>query len=94
MVSYMICDKNIRYRRYPCPTSSVFDPRLSIFVFKNIHIYIRSRSYPYLNSKKYENKYNFIYSLRCSKGSHPARDRACTKEVVARVGLGFGRRCP
>jgi hypothetical protein len=30
-----------------------------------------------------------MYSLRCSKRSHPARERECIKEVVARVGLGF-----
>jgi hypothetical protein len=32
-----------------------------------------------------------LYSLRCSKRSHPARAQ---KEVIARVGLGFGRCCP
>jgi hypothetical protein len=50
MMSYTISDKNIRYRRYPCPISSVFDPRLSVFVFENIRICIRIRSYPYSNS--------------------------------------------
>ena len=38
IVSYTISDKNIRYRRYPYPTSFVFDPRLSVFVFENIRI--------------------------------------------------------
>jgi hypothetical protein len=52
MVSYTISDKNIRYRCYPCLTSSVFDPRLSIFVFKNIRICIRIRSYLYSNPNK------------------------------------------
>jgi hypothetical protein len=50
IVSYTISDKNICYRCYPCPTSFVVDPRLSIFVFENICICIRIRSYPYLNS--------------------------------------------
>lgn len=31
------------------------------------------------------------YSLRCSKKSHPAHAQ---KEVIVRVGLGFGRCCP
>jgi hypothetical protein len=31
---------------------------------------------------------------KCSKRSHPARNRTCTKKVIARVGLGFGRCCP
>jgi hypothetical protein len=52
MVSYTISDKNIRYQRYPCSTSSVFDPRLSIFVFKNIRICIRILSYPCSNPYK------------------------------------------
>jgi hypothetical protein len=52
MVSYTISDKNIRYRRYPCSISSVFDPRLFVFVFENIRICIRIRSYPYSNSTK------------------------------------------
>jgi hypothetical protein len=43
MMSYMISDKNICYRCYPCSTSSVFDPRLSIFVFEAIRIRIRIR---------------------------------------------------
>jgi hypothetical protein len=64
MVSYMISDKNIRYRRYPCPISSVFDPRLSIFVFENIRICIRIRSYPYSNSNPTKNmKTNMISSI-------------------------------
>jgi hypothetical protein len=70
MVSYMISDKNIRYLRYPCPISSVFDPRLSVFVFENIRICIRIRSYPYSNSNPTKNmkKNDFIdirpYSIR------------------------------
>ena len=61
MVSYTISDKNIRYRRYPCPISSVFDPRLSVFVFENIRICIRFRSYPYSNSNPNKNmKTNMI----------------------------------
>ena len=55
MVSYTISDKNIRYRRYPCPISSVFDPRLSVFVFENIRICILIRSYPYSNSNPSKN---------------------------------------
>jgi hypothetical protein len=47
MVSYTISDKNIRYRRYLCLISSAFDPRLSVFVFENIRICIRIRSYPH-----------------------------------------------
>jgi hypothetical protein len=34
---------------------SVFDPRLSVFVLKNIRICIRIRSYPYLNSNPNKN---------------------------------------
>jgi hypothetical protein len=49
MVSNTISNKNIRYRRYPCPTISVFDPRLSVFVFEKIRICIRIRSYLYSN---------------------------------------------
>jgi hypothetical protein len=52
MVSYTIFDKNIHYRRYPCLISSVFDPQLSVFVFENIYICIRIRSYQYSNPNK------------------------------------------
>jgi hypothetical protein len=44
--------KNICYRHYPCLSSSVFDPRLSVFVFESIHICICIRRYPYSNSNK------------------------------------------
>jgi hypothetical protein len=61
MMSYTIFDKNIRYRRYPCPISSAFDPRLSVFVFENIRICIRIRSYPYSNPNPTKNmKINMI----------------------------------
>jgi hypothetical protein len=61
MMSYTISDKNIRYRRYPCPISSIFDPRLSVFVFENICICICIRSYPYSNSNPTKNiKTNMI----------------------------------
>jgi hypothetical protein len=63
MVSYMISDKNIRYLRYPCPISSVFDPRLSVFVFENIRICIRIRSYPYSNSNPTKNMKKNMISL-------------------------------
>jgi hypothetical protein len=63
MVSYTITDKNIRYRRYPCPISSVFDPRLSVFVFENIRICIRIRSYPNSNSNLTKNMKTNIISL-------------------------------
>ena len=63
MVSYTISDKNIRYRRYPCPISSVFDPRLSVFVFENIRICIRIRSYPYSNSNPTKNMKTNMISL-------------------------------
>jgi hypothetical protein len=63
MVSYMIFDKNIRYRHYPCPISSIFDPRLSVFVFENIHICIRIRSYPYSNSNPNKNMKTNMISL-------------------------------
>jgi hypothetical protein len=61
MVSYTISDKNIRYRCYPYPTSSVFDPRLFIFVFENICICIRS--YPYSNSNPNKNMKTNMISL-------------------------------
>jgi hypothetical protein len=63
MVSYTISDKNIRYRHYPCPISSVFDPRLSVFVFENIRICIRIRSYPYSNSNLTKNMKTNMISL-------------------------------
>jgi hypothetical protein len=63
MMSYTISDKNIRYRRYPCPISSVFDPRLSVFVFENIRICIRIRSYPYSNSNLTKNMKTNMISL-------------------------------
>jgi hypothetical protein len=63
MVSYTIFDKNIRYRRYPCPISSVFDPRLFVFVFENIRICIRIRSYPYSNSNSTKNMKTNMISL-------------------------------
>jgi hypothetical protein len=63
MVSYTISDKNIRYRRYSCPISSVFDPRLSVFVFENIRICIRIRSYPYSNSNPTKNMKTNMISL-------------------------------
>jgi hypothetical protein len=63
MVSYTISDKNIHYRRYPCPISSIFDPRLSVFVFENIRICIRIRSYPYPNSNPTKNMKTNMISL-------------------------------
>jgi hypothetical protein len=63
MMSYTISDKNIRYRRYPCPISSVFDPRLSVFVFENIRICIRIRSYPYSNLNSTKNMKTNMISL-------------------------------
>jgi hypothetical protein len=61
MCGMAISDKNIRYQRYPCLISSVFDPRLSVFVFENIRICIRFRSYPYSNSNPNKNmKTNMI----------------------------------
>jgi hypothetical protein len=38
MMSHTISDKNICYRRYPCPTSSGFDTRLFVFVSENNYI--------------------------------------------------------
>ena len=63
MVSYTISDKNIHYRRYPCPICSVFDPRLSVFVFENIRICIHIRSYLYSNSNPTKNMKTNIISL-------------------------------
>jgi hypothetical protein len=63
MVSYTISDKNIRYRRYPCPISSVFDPRLSVFVFENIRICIPIQSYLYSNSNPTKNMKTNMISL-------------------------------
>jgi hypothetical protein len=72
MITTMICvkwcltrypTKNIRYRRYPCPISSVFDPRLSVFIFANIHICIRIRSYLYSNSNPNKNMKTNMISL-------------------------------
>jgi hypothetical protein len=63
MVSYTISDKNICYWRYSCPTSSIFDPRLSVFVFENIRICIRIRSYPYSNSNLNKNMKTNMISL-------------------------------
>jgi hypothetical protein len=61
MMSYTISGKNIRYRRYSCPISSVFDPALPVFVFENIRICIRIRRYPYSNSNPNKNmKTNMI----------------------------------
>jgi hypothetical protein len=45
--------QKIRYRQYPCPTSSVFDTQLFVFVFENIRI--RIRSYPYSNPNPNKN---------------------------------------
>jgi hypothetical protein len=63
MMSYTISDKNIHYRRYPCPICSVFDPRLSVFVFENIRICIHIRSYLYSNSNPTKNMKTNIISL-------------------------------
>jgi hypothetical protein len=53
--------QKIRYRQYPCPTSSVFDTHLSVFVSENIRIRIRIRSYPYSNLNPNKNmKTNMI----------------------------------
>jgi hypothetical protein len=41
--------QKIRYRQYLCPTSSIFDTQLSVFVSENIHIRIRIQSYPHSN---------------------------------------------
>jgi hypothetical protein len=60
-VLYDILQKN-RYRRYPCSISSVFDPRLSVFVL-NIRICIRIRSYPYSNSNPNKNMKTNMISL-------------------------------
>jgi hypothetical protein len=40
MITTMICVEWC-LTCYPCLTSSVFDPRLSVFVFENIRICIR-----------------------------------------------------
>ena len=61
MVSYTISDKNICYQRYPCSTS--FVPRLTVFVFENIRICIRIRSYPYSNSNLTKNMKTNMISL-------------------------------
>jgi hypothetical protein len=63
MVSYTISDKNICYQRYPCSTSFVFDPRLTVFVFENIRICIRIRSYPYSNLNPNKNMKTNMISL-------------------------------
>jgi hypothetical protein len=47
----------------PCPTSSLFDPRLSVFVFENIRICIRIRSYPYSNLNPNKNMKTNMISL-------------------------------
>jgi hypothetical protein len=36
----------------------------------------------------------YIYSLRCSKRSHLRVTERAQKEVIVRMGLGFGRCCP
>jgi hypothetical protein len=69
MITTMICVEwcltqhptKICYRQYPCPTSSVFDTHLFVFVSENIRICIRIRSYPYSNSNPNKNmKTNMI----------------------------------
>jgi hypothetical protein len=52
---YSVSDKNIRYRYYPCPISSVFDTHLSIFASENTRICIKIRSYLYSNSNPKKN---------------------------------------
>jgi hypothetical protein len=44
--------QKIRYRQYPCLTSSVFDTHLFVFVSENIRIRIRSYPYSNLNPNK------------------------------------------
>jgi hypothetical protein len=63
MMFYTISDKNIRYRCYLCPISSVFDPQLSVFVFENIRICIRIQRYPYSNSNPNKNMKTNMISL-------------------------------
>jgi hypothetical protein len=42
--------KKIQYRRYPRLTNSIFDMRLFIFAYENIHICICIQRYSYSNS--------------------------------------------
>jgi hypothetical protein len=55
--------QKIHYRQYSCPTSSVFDTHLFVFVSENIHIRIRIRSYPYSNSNLNQNMKTNIISV-------------------------------
>ena len=56
--------QKIRCRQYPCPTSSIFDSQLSVFVSENIRIRIRIRSYPYSNSNLNKNmKTNMVSEI-------------------------------
>jgi hypothetical protein len=90
-VLHDIRQKN-RYRQYPCPTSSVFDIQLSVFVSENIRIRIRIRSYPYSNSNPNKNmKTNMIsvISVRIRSDYIP---RYASRDVVP--GGGFCRDFP
>jgi hypothetical protein len=73
--------QKIRYRQYPCPTSSVFDTQLSVFVFENIRIRICIRSYPYSNSNPNKNmKTNMVsvISVRIRSDYIPNEQYPCT----------------
>jgi hypothetical protein len=66
MIITMICLELCLTRypiKYSLPTSSVFDPRLSVFVFENIRICIRIRSYPYSHSNPNKNMKTNMISL-------------------------------
>jgi hypothetical protein len=91
MVSYTISDKNIRYQRYPCPISFVFDPRLFVFVFENIRICIRIRSYPYSNSNPTKNmKTNMISLISVRIRSDYTPTGAAPAARPRRLGPGAG----
>jgi hypothetical protein len=95
MVSYTISDKNIRYRRYSCPTSFVFDPRLSVFVFENIRICIRIRSYPYSNLNPNKNmKTNIILLIFVRIRSGYTPNHAPASIIPASVSLQHAHRSP
>jgi hypothetical protein len=55
--------EKIRYRRYLCVTSSIFDTSLSVFASENIRICIRIQNYPYSNSNSNKNMKTKVVSV-------------------------------
>jgi hypothetical protein len=92
MMYYSVSDKNIHYRCYPCPTSSVFDTHLSVFASENIRICIRIRSYPYSNSNPKKNMKTNMVSVKsvCIRSDYTPTHKIASSRMCCRMTVLLG----